>query len=342
MKPVKSTIHVSMIPLQSMPNWTQKNTDKTETRITSSERERDTAAKLRTIAPHTYDNHFHIHDEFVPIQPATGNFLSTYYDPPGYDLVDVLQRQRSIRETVFTILQLFQSILASLLVAERAELTYFNLSSDHILFRCPHTIHEPQLHGAYLVDTADIARDPAHHLPQLLQDIHIFSHIPLELHLLYHMERHNLTTIQPLMAVEFCEGYVRNMPVLSLLQPPARTTFATNVAHAVYPLINKTRTQLLDFIAASAPSWSTFEVSVMFIHIFGCIHKLHPATQSSAVGKILTLLLANIHPDYTKRVSIAVLSAAVDKIVSEETGKFMRHMTITSVSMADLQREWFN
>jgi hypothetical protein len=81
--------------------------------------------------------------------------------------------------------------------------------------------------------------------------------------------------------------------------------------------INRPTKEIIDDILERNDKWDVYGISVLFLHIFGCISRVF-SLKGTFISKITIELTRNIHPNSDERMSLKETINKFNKYLNEE------------------------
>jgi hypothetical protein len=262
-----------------------------------------------------YSNFFSILEDYEPLNISELNddiieklkdvndiqyYLFTYNDKGSYDFIDFLYNSTCIKKLIKDTINSFQHLLYGLHVLNDNNICFFDISSKNIIFlenyrekpvfsNFKFSLHQSNLHYTYI--------------SHILNKMDDFTYQPFEIHILYYFIKHKMITISYSFIEEFCEEYINNLTILSLFSENYKNLYKEQCIETMRKYINRPRKEILDDILERNEKWDVYGISILFIHIFGCISRIF-SLKGTFISKITMELTKNIHPDSDKRMSL--------------------------------------
>jgi hypothetical protein len=145
-----------------------------------------------------------------------------------------------------------------------------------------------------------------------------FTYQPLEIHILYFMEKHKLNTISLSFIDDFCETFVKNISILRFFSDSYKNNYKLYCVKILENYINKTKKDIFEDILERNNKWDIYGISLLYIHIFATISRVF-SLRDTFVNKIIFLLSRNIHPDSKKRMTLDETMDKWNKLLEDQT-----------------------
>lgn len=153
-----------------------------------------------------------------------------------------------------------------------------------------------------------------------------FTYKPIELHILYYFVVHNISTISYSFIEEFCEEFIENVSILRLFSEDYKEKYKEQCMDSMKKYINRPTKDILDDILERNDKWDVYGISMIFIHIFGCISRVF-SLKGTFISKITIELMRNLHPDSDKRMTLQETLDIFNTYLNEEMNwNFINHL----------------
>lgn len=250
-------------------------------------------------------------------------YLFTYKDKNAVQFLDFLYIFTSIKKLLFDNINIFQHLLQGLRVLNDNNICFFDLSPTKIIFL--ESYREKPVFSNFKF-SVNIKKLDYTYISHLLNKIDDFTYQPLEIHILYYFVKHNISTISYAFIEEFCEEFVENLRILRIFSENYRKKFKEQCIETMRKYINRSKKEIVDDILERNNKWDVYGISVLFLHIFGCISRVF-SLNGTSVSKITIELTRNIHPDSDKRMNLEETLNMFNKCLSEENDwTFVSHL----------------
>jgi len=250
-------------------------------------------------------------------------FLFKYNDRDSVDFIDFLYNFTSIKKLILDNINAFQHLLYGLYVLNENNVCFFNISPKNILFLQNYR-EKPVLNNfKFSLTLNNLEFTNISHILNKLDD---FTYQPLEIHIIYYFIRHEITTISYTFIEEFCEEFVENLNILRLFSENYRKKYKEECIETMRKYINRPRNEILDDILERNDKWDVYGISMIFLHIFGCISRIF-SLKGTFISRITIELTRNLHPDSDKRMSLEETLNVFNKHLNEENDwKFVTNL----------------
>lgn len=227
-----------------------------------------------------------------------GYLLFMYQALPLVDLTDFMYACKSIRQVVLYATDSLHHVLSGISLLRKHKLCFLNVCPSNIVFlrekaRLTHLEH-------------CISTDASDRVVQLLHTISDFTYMPFELHLLYVLTRDGGDQPEVLSSTfmeEFCHAYVDQLGVFRLFSPTFKHNYWKLCMEQMEHYKDKPVPWIVQHIVERIDQCDAFNVSLVYIYIFGCIIKVC-SLKDTFMNKIVSSFLINLHPDGAKRMTV--------------------------------------
>jgi hypothetical protein len=250
-------------------------------------------------------------------------YLFTYKDKNAIKFLDFLYTFTSIKKLLFDNINAFQHLLQGLHVLNDNNICFFDLSPTKILFL--ESYREKPVFSNFKF-SLNVKKLDYTYISHILNKMDDFTYQPLEIHILYYFVKHNISTISYAFIEDFCEEFVENLHVLRIFSENYRKKYKEQCIDTLRKYINRTQKEIVDDILERNNKWDVYGISMLFLHIFGCISRVF-SLNGTFVSKITFELTRNIHPDSDKRMNLEETLNMFNKCFSEENDwKIISHL----------------
>jgi len=267
-----------------------------------------------------------LNDDIIEKLKNTGNmqyYLFKYNDRDAVDFIDFLYNFTSIKKLILDNINAFQHLLYGLHVLNENNVCFFDISPKNIVFL--ENYREKPVFSNFkfslILNKLDITN-----ISHILNKLDDFTYQPLEIHIIYYFTRHEITTISYTFIEEFCEEFVENLNILRLFSENYRKKYKEECIETMRKYINRPRKEILDDILERNDKWDVYGISMIFLHIFGCISRVF-SLKGTFISRITIELTRNLHPDSDKRMSLEETLNVFNKHLNEENDwKFVNNL----------------
>jgi hypothetical protein len=113
----------------------------------------------------------------------------------------------------------------------------------------------------------------------------------------------DLNTISYSFIEEITEVFIQNLSVLSLFSQNYKDNYKNTCINSLKQYINKPKNEIICEVLKYYNTWDNYSLSLIYLHIFGNITRVF-SLKDTLIGKLITELSKNIHPDPSKRESL--------------------------------------
>jgi hypothetical protein len=215
---------------------------------------------------------------------------------------------------IFHTLDTYSCLLNSLNLLQKNGVCFFNLSPKNIIFD---TNFKPILNNfekSLLI--TNIANQT--YFINIIKKINDFTYKPIELHLLFYVIMNNEERLSSSLLDIICDNYIKNMHILSFLSDNYKISYKNECINFLKKYVNKSQKEIIDNVSANHTGWDNYELSVLYLHIFGNIINIF-SLKETFINKIFLCLIKNIHPNPLKRETIENTLNSYNKLFNENT-----------------------
>jgi hypothetical protein len=134
-------------------------------------------------------------------------------------------------------------------------------------------------------------------------DMEDFTYQPIEIHMLYFIEKHELNTVSLSFLDDFCDNFVKNMNILRMFSESYRNDYKRCCIELLTHYVNKPKRVIIEDILERSNKWDVYGITILYIHIFGTISRVL-SLKDTFINRITVMLTRNIHPDSNKRMTL--------------------------------------
>jgi hypothetical protein len=256
-------------------------------------------------------------------------FLFKYNDRNAVDFIHFLYNFTSIKKLILDNINAFQHLLHGLSVLNDKNVCFFDISPKNIVF-LENYREKPVL--SYFKFSLNLNKLDYTHISNILNKMEDFTYQPFENHILYYFTKHKMETISYTFIEEFCEEFVDNLNILRLFSENYRKTYKEHCIEAMKKYINCPKKEIVYDILERNDKWDVYGISMLFLHIFGCISRVF-SLKGTFISKITIELTRNLHPDSDKRMSLEETINVFNKYLNEENDwKFVNNLDNNKLS----------
>ena len=256
-------------------------------------------------------------------------YLFKYNDKNAIDFIDFLYNFTSIKKLILENMNTFEHLLYGLHTLNRNNVCYFDITPKNLLFL--ENYREKPLLSNFKF-SLNLNKLDYTYISHILNKMEVFTYQPLEIHILYYFVKHNLVTISYGFIEEFCEEFVENLYILRLFSDNYKKLYKEQCIETMRKYINRPRKEIVDDILERNNKWDVYGISMIFIHIFGCISRIF-SLKGTFISKITIELTKNLHPDSDKRYSLENTLYIFKKHLNEQNDwKFVNNLDNNKLS----------
>jgi hypothetical protein len=210
---------------------------------------------------------------------------------------DFIFNLKTPKMVIFNVLETFSYLLSSLITLNNNNICFFNLSNENIVlnFECG---EKPILHN--FQNSLQISKLSVKYITNIIKNTIDYTYKPLEVNVLFYLIHNELDTINYELIEDICEGYVKNLSVLSLFSQQYNETFKKECCNSLKKYIDKPKSTIISDIMNQHDTWDNYSLCVLYLHIIGNISRIF-SLKGTFISNFLIGLTKNIHPDYSKR-----------------------------------------
>ena len=250
-------------------------------------------------------------------------YLFKYNDKNAVDFIDFLYKSNSIKKLILDNINAFQHLLYGLHVLNENNVCFFDISPKNIVF-LENYREKPVFYNFKF--SLNLNKLEFTYISHILNKMEDFTYQPLEIHILYYFIKHKMVTISYAFIEEFCEEFVENLNILRLFSDNYKKSYKEQCIETMKKYINQPRKEILDDILERNDKWDVYGISMIFLHIFGCISRIF-SLKGTFISKITIELARNLHPDSDKRMSLEETLNMFNKYLDEENDwKFVNNL----------------
>ncbi len=250
-------------------------------------------------------------------------YLFSYSDKDSIDLSDYLYNANHIKKFILDMINHFQHLLYSLHLLNENDICFFDISPKNIIF-LNNNRENPVLSDFKF--SLQLNRLDYTYISHILHKLDDYTYQPFEVHLLFYFIKHNMVTISYSFIEEFCEEFVDSLSIMRLFSEQYKKSYKEQCIEMMRRYINVPRKQIIDDILERNNKWDVYGISMIYLHIFGCISRIF-SLKGTFISKIVVELIKNLHPNSDKRMSLEETLIMFDKYLNEQTEwKFVENL----------------
>ena len=215
---------------------------------------------------------------------------------------------------IYNVIESFSYILNSLIVLNKNNICFFNLSPQNIVFNLD-CGEKPILRNFQLSLRA--SRLDERYITKIINKETDYTYKPLECHVLFYLIRNNLQTISHSLIEDICEFFVKKLDVLNFFSEKYKESYKNSCILTLKKYINKPKNIIINDILEKNDKWDVFSLSVLYLHLFHNISRVF-SLKNGFINKIVLELSKNIHPNSDLRHSLEYLQDSLSKLFNNE------------------------
>ena len=244
-----------------------------------------------------------LNDDIIEKLKNTGDmqyYLFKYNDRDAVEFVDFLYNFTTIKKLILDNINAFQHLLYGLHVLNDNDVCFFDITPKNINYLHNYRVKPVFNNFKFSLNLNKLDFTNISHILNKLED---FTYQPLEIHIIYYFTKNEITTISYTFIEEFCEEFVESLNILRLFSENYRKKYKEQCIETMRKYINRPRKDILDDILERNDKWDVYGISMIFLHIFGCISRIF-SLKGTFISRITIELTRNLHPDSDKRMSL--------------------------------------
>lgn len=241
-------------------------------------------------------------------------YIFYYSDNNSIDFIDFLYNSKSIKKLIFDMINSFQHIFCGLNLLNKNNLCYFNISPKNIVY-LENFREKPVLNNFMLcLNLNNLNYNYFSNIIHILQD---FTYQPLEIHILFYLVKHDISTISYSFIEEFSENFVNNLNILRLFSEDYKKSYKEQCIEIIRKYINWSKNDIIYNIIQKSNKWDVYGISMLYLQVFGCISRIF-SLKGTFISKITLELSKNLHPDSDKRMSLKETLNIFNKLLNKQ------------------------
>jgi hypothetical protein len=125
---------------------------------------------------------------------------------------------------------------------------------------------------------------------------------------------------------EFSENFIENLDILRLFSNNYKIAYKQQCINYLKKYINMPKEKIINDILERNNKWDVYSISMVFLHIFGCIFRVF-SLKDTFISKIVIELLKNLHPDSDNRFTLEETLTIFNKLLNfENDWKFINNL----------------
>jgi hypothetical protein len=250
-------------------------------------------------------------------------YLFKYNDKNALDFIDFLYKSNNIKKFILDNINSFQHLLNGLYILNENNVSFFDISPKNIVFL--ENYREKPVFSNFKF-SLNLNKLDFTYISHILNKLEDFTYQPFEIHILYYFTKNVIMTISYAFIEEFCEEFVENLNILRLFSENYKKKYKEQCIETMKKYINRPTKEIIDDILERNDKWDIYGLSMIFLHIFGCISRIF-SLKGTFISKITIELARNLHPNSDKRMSIEETLNIFNKYLNEENNwKFVNNL----------------
>ena len=216
---------------------------------------------------------------------------------------DYLFHSNNTKIFIFKVLHSFSYLSNSLLLLNKNNICFFNLSYENIIFNsvCG---ENPILKN--FQTSIQLKKLNDKYITKLIEKTHDFSNKPLEVHVLFYLINNNLETLSYSLNEEIIENYIKNLSILRFFSLSYRNNYKNSCIETLKKYINLSKTEIIKNIVERSGTWDCYSLSYIFLYIVCNISRIFHLNDTF-FSNFAIILSKNINPDPLKRESLDII-----------------------------------
>ena len=241
-------------------------------------------------------------------------YLFKYNDKRSLTIIDFIYSSTNIKKLIFDMINTFKHVLRSLYILNENDICFFNISPNNIIFLATYR-EKPVLNNFQL--SLQLDKLEYKYFSQILDKIEDFTYMPLEIHTLFYIIKHNMITLSYSFIEELSEYYVNNLHILKLFSENYRQSYKLQCVEFLKRYINIPIKNIINDLFERNNNWDVFGISMLYIQIFGSISRVF-SLKGICISKITVELSRNLHPNSDKRYTLNETLNIFNKLLNEQ------------------------
>jgi hypothetical protein len=205
------------------------------------------------------------------------------------------------------------SIIDNLIQLEERSIRFFNINPENIVF--DQGSHVPQFTNfKYSIQESRLS--PVY-ISNIIDSIDDFTYQPLEIHLVFYLLKNTELVLDDSSSEQISRAFVNNMSIMKFFPLTYRESYAKECVSCIRKYSGVERKAIINDILERRSKWDIYGLSVIYIHIFGCLMNVF-SLKGTIITKIIGLLSKNIHPDSNKRPSLKQFNNSYNELLGSE------------------------
>jgi len=241
-------------------------------------------------------------------------YLFHYTYNNSIDFIDYLYNFISIPHLVFNIINTFSHLFSGLHILNQNNICFFNISPNNILFHKNYR-EKPVLCNFHM--SLRLNKMNFNYISTILNKLDDFTYQPLEIQILFYIIKNDMTTISYSFIEEFTEVFIEKISILRLFSDKYKKAYKEKCIEQLKKYTNLPKKDIIGDILERNDKWDVYGISMLYIHVFGCISRVF-SLKDKFINKITLELTKNLHPDPEKRMSLEETLFQFNKLLNDE------------------------
>lgn len=222
---------------------------------------------------------------------------------------DFLFQLPDVKLFIFHILDSYFSLLKSCILLQSHQICFFQLFSENIGFTenykpvlCNFQNSNNDSNSLLLEKCND--KNAESYITQIIRNRTDFTHMPIEVRLLYFLIKNEKETLTMREAQEISIHYTRSLSFLDFFSPDEKNKYYEECVCFLKKYVNMPKTDIITDILNYANSWDNFSLSILYLHIVQNtieFYSLSLSNKSTFMNDFRFLLIQNVSPNPMKR-----------------------------------------
>ena len=241
-------------------------------------------------------------------------YLFKYNDKRSLTIIDFIYSSTKIKKLIFDMINTFKHLVRSLYILNENDICFFNISPNNIIFLT--TYREKPVFKNFQL-SLELDKLEYKYFSQILDKIEDYTYMPLEIHTLYYIIKHNMITVSYSFIEELSNNYVNNLHILKLFSENYRQSYKLQCVEFLKRYINLPIKNIINDLFERNNKWDVFGISMLYIQIFGSISRIF-SLKGIFISKITVELSRNLHPNSDKRYTLNETLNIFNKLLNEQ------------------------
>lgn len=205
----------------------------------------------------------------------------------------------------------FSYLLRGLIELNGADICFFNVSPQHIVFNLNCGENAQFTNFQCSLQTPKIS---IRYITNIIEKIENYVHKPIEVHLLFYLLKNDMATVSYLFIENICTHFVSSFTVLHIFSAKIRDKYKQDCIDCLKKYINMPKNNIILDICDAINTWDAYGLSVLYLHIFGNFTRVF-SLKEDCMSKLCMVLYKTISPDPSIRGSLEELRIKADEII---------------------------